>query len=196
MVLAPALVSKLVEFYQLLAHWNRRINLTAFALDVPSDAALDRLFIEPVQAASCLPSAPLPWFDLGSGGGSPALPMKIVHPEAELTMVESRSRKAAFLREAVRTLGLDGARVLNARVEAVAGRQEFQGAVRLVTVRALRIDRMLLEACRRLLGPDGRLLVFGRQQSVWSGFESFGWRLQSEVALLGGSRLLILSAQA
>ena len=46
------------------------------------------------------------WFDIGSGGGSPAIPLKLARPTLPLPMVESKTRKAVFLREAVRALGL------------------------------------------------------------------------------------------
>ena len=68
-------------YYRLLARWNRTINLTALSLDPLADEALDRLFIEPLAAAPYIREAldvtPLSvWFDLGSGGGSPAIPLK------------------------------------------------------------------------------------------------------------------------
>jgi 16S rRNA (guanine527-N7)-methyltransferase len=53
-----------------------------------------------------------PWLDLGSGGGFPALPVKLVLPDADLTCVERNARKAAFLRHAIGRLGLAAARVV------------------------------------------------------------------------------------
>ena len=96
---------RLEGYFHLLARWNVRINLTALPLDPPTPEAIDRLLIEPLVAATWA-ETPLIWYDVGSGGGSPAIPFKIVHSRAKLTMVESRTRKAAFLREAVRTLEL------------------------------------------------------------------------------------------
>jgi 16S rRNA G527 N7-methylase RsmG len=104
------------------------------------------------------PESPVPvWIDLGSGGGSPAIPMKIALPELDLTMVESRSRKAAFLSEVIRGLGLERARVENARIEelSTAGSADF------ITSRAIRIDATLESIAQRLLRPAGWLMTFG-----------------------------------
>jgi 16S rRNA (guanine527-N7)-methyltransferase len=151
---------RLERYYQLLSRWNRRINLTSLSLlDFPA-ATLDRLLVEPLMAASSLEDLPVSWFDLGSGGGSPAIPLKVVRSAVRLTMVESTSKKAAFLREAVHVVGLPEALVLDARVEALAQRVEA-GTVDVVTVRAVKIDEDLIAAVAHLLKIGGRLLLFG-----------------------------------
>ncbi len=150
----------LERYYQLLSRWNRRINLTSLSLaDFPA-ATLDRLLVEPLVAASSLEDLPVSWFDLGSGGGSPAIPLKVMRPAVRLTMVESSSRKAAFLREAVHVVGLLDALVLDARVEALAQRVGAR-TVDVVTVRAVKIDEDLIAAVTHLLKLGGRLLLFG-----------------------------------
>ena len=130
--LAPASISltsdqieRLAEYWRLLERWNSRINLTSLPLrDYPS-GSVDRLIVEPLLASPLMPATPVNWYDLGSGGGSPAIPLKIVTPGAQLIMVESRSRKAAFLREVVRSLALTkSARVEARRFEDVAAERE------------------------------------------------------------------------
>src|SRR4029450_11587640 len=101
--LTDELSAALAAYYELLARWNRKINLTA--LDNP-DEAIDRLLLEPVVATKQLARPDVRIMDVGSGGGSPAIPMKLAAPGAALTMVEVKARKSAFLREAVRSLGL------------------------------------------------------------------------------------------
>ena len=153
---------QLEQYYQLLSRWNRRINLTALSLpDFPA-ATLDRLLVEPLLAASSLEDLPVSWFDLGSGGGSPAIPLKVVRPAIRLTMVESSSKKAAFLREAIHAVGLPDALVLDARVEALVHRVRA-GSVEIVTVRALKIDEELIAAVTHLLKIGGRLLLFASE---------------------------------
>ena len=125
------------HYFRLLRHWNRTINLTALPLAGLPDRTLNRLFIEPLQAAQFVDDAPLLWFDLGSGGGSPAIPLKIVRPLLRLTMVESKSRKAAFLREVVRSLSLTTTDVLSIRIEELA-RSDAAGQADLLTIRAVR----------------------------------------------------------
>jgi 16S rRNA (guanine527-N7)-methyltransferase len=158
--LQPGELEGLVRYYQLLSRWNRRTNLTSLSLpDFPA-ATLDRLLVEPLVAASSVENLPVSWFDLGSGGGSPAIPLKVVRPALRLTMVESSSKKAAFLREAVHVVGLPDALVLDARVEALAQRVRA-GTVDIVTVRAVRIDEDLIASVTHLLAVGGRLLLFG-----------------------------------
>ena len=157
--LSSAVVEQLEAYYRLLARWNRKVNLTAFQLDEFNDQAVDRLIVEPLAAACFVPNSPLVWFDLGSGGGSPAVPLKIVRPAALLIMIESNARKATFLREAVRTLGLGQASVENARFEGVATGASPGGA-ELVTVRAVKTDEKLFGVARALLREGGRLVLF------------------------------------
>jgi 16S rRNA (guanine527-N7)-methyltransferase len=152
------LLPPLETYYRLLARWNVRINLTALELDPLSDAAIDRLFLEPLSAARFVPIPPrLVWFDVGSGGGSPALPLLLALPTLQLTMIESRARKGAFLREAVRTLELD-ANVETRRFEDVVLSEGRNAG--LVTARAVRVDGRFLDAAASLLCPGGILALF------------------------------------
>jgi 16S rRNA (guanine527-N7)-methyltransferase len=158
--LTIAMLEPLEIYFRLLTQWNAKINLTALPLDVPTDETFDRLLVEPLSAARQVPDAPDVWFDLGSGGGSPAIPLKIARPALRLTMVESKTRKGAFLREAVRGIGLAHASVESDRFENVGQRAECAGAAALVTVRAVKADSQLFETAGLLLGLNGRLLLF------------------------------------
>ncbi len=172
--LFPALAAQLEAYYRLLTHWNASINLTALPLDPLTDQAIDRLLIEPVAAARFLSTGSPMWFDLGSGSGSPAIPLKLAAPAGRLMMVESRERKAAFLREAVRALSLDGAEVEAERLEVVAADHRRAGTADLITVRAVRIDPSLFGSIRALLRFGGRVLFFGAKRAdltVPRGFE-------------------------
>jgi 16S rRNA (guanine527-N7)-methyltransferase len=151
--------SKLEIYFQLLTRWNAKINLTALPLRRPTDETFDRLLIEPLAAARYVADSARRWFDVGSGGGSPAIPLKIVHANAELTMVESKARKAAFLREAVRALELPDVDIENQRFEDAAARIRPH-SVDLVSVRAVKSAPPLLIAIRRVLSPNGRVFVF------------------------------------
>jgi 16S rRNA (guanine527-N7)-methyltransferase len=144
-------------YFRLLALWNEKINLTALPLQTPSDETFDRLFIEPLAAASHLGTGVQMWLDLGSGGGSPAIPLKIARPAFHLTMIESKSRKAAFLRDVIRVLGLADAIVVNQRFEDLPTTSPLAD---LVTVRAIRADAELFRVAGRLLRHRGRLVLF------------------------------------
>jgi 16S rRNA (guanine527-N7)-methyltransferase len=156
-------VSQLQTYLALLAHWNKTVNLTALSLTGFPDGSLSRLIGEGLTCASLLSSnasLPINWFDLGSGGGSPAVPMKIVLPSAPLTMVEARARKAAFLREAVRALELRPATVLNSRVEEL-NEQVAAGSADLISFRALRLDDDLAKCLKHMALSRAKLALFG-----------------------------------
>jgi 16S rRNA (guanine527-N7)-methyltransferase len=154
-------LATLESYFGLLSKWNRTINLTALQLEPLSDEAIDRLFVEPIVAAQDIENKETIWFDLGSGGGSPAVPIKILRPDLQLTMVESRSRKAAFLREVARLLPLRNTRVENVRFENLVDRAQLRESAGLVTVRAVRVDQTLRSVVAFLLRPDGRFVQFG-----------------------------------
>lgn len=156
--LSADVLERLIVYAELLALWNRRINLTAFDLSAPTDEAIDRLLVEPVAAAPLVRSADRRAIDLGSGGGSPAVPFAVAVKAIEMTMVEVRAKKAAFLREVVRTLSLQ-ASVEVARFEDVA--LASGGVFDLVTLRAVRADGNLWRAVDRLLAPRGLVFWFG-----------------------------------
>lgn len=161
MTLEAPLIEKLETYYQLLTKWNAKINLTAFRL-VPEgeEGAIDRLLIEPVVAARYIPENARTLLDAGSGGGSPAIPLKLASPNLHLRMVEVKTRKAVFLREAVRALGLHDAEVETSRFEELLPRAELHEALDLVSVRAVRIETRTLLTLQAFLRPGGKLLLF------------------------------------
>jgi 16S rRNA (guanine527-N7)-methyltransferase len=151
----PELLDRLDAYLDLLARWNQRINLTGLPLNPLTDDAVDRLIVEPLEAARHVRPTERVAVDVGSGGGSPAIPFKLALPDVHIVLVESKVRKAAFLREVVRVLGLEGIEVANCRFEA------FESApVPLVMVRAVRLDLNLVMGVTSLLEPAGRLFWF------------------------------------
>ena len=93
--------------------------------------------------------------DLGSGAGLPAIPMKIILSDSHFILVESRRKRANFLRDVVRTLGLSGIDIINDRVEHWAG---WPGGVDIVTARAVASPSRLRDLVRDHLSPEGWIL--------------------------------------
>lgn len=161
LTLDPSLIEKLEIYYQLLTKWNAKINLTAFKLTPEGDeAAIDRLLIEPVVAARYIAENARTLLDAGSGGGSPAIPLKLASENLHLRMVEVKTRKAVFLREAVRALGLRDAEVETSRFEELLPRAELHEALDLVSIRAVRIETRTLLTLQAFLKTGGKLLLF------------------------------------
>ncbi len=159
LVVPADLAAHLWSYFELLLLWNRKINLTAFDAASP-DSALDRLLIEPLQAARHVPVEARRIIDIGSGGGSPAIPMKLALTGSTLVMVEPKARKSAFLREAVRVLALTDTQVETARFEELLARPELHEVLDILTVRAVRVERKTLVSLQAFLRPGGRMLLF------------------------------------
>jgi 16S rRNA (guanine527-N7)-methyltransferase len=110
-------VLQIQRYMKLLLAWNDRVNLTAIRdpLEI-----LYRHFCESMYAGCAIPVEKGRLADAGSGGGFPGIPLKIFKPEIELFLVESNVKKATFLAEVIRDIGLTGARVLVSRYEELA----------------------------------------------------------------------------
>ena len=185
------LAEALGTYFQLLATWNQKINLAGMQLDDPSAEAIDRLLIEPILAARQVQNIQR-MIDIGSGGGSPAIPMALSLNPSELVMVESKSRKAVFLTEAARALGLHGARVVNGRYEELA--DDFTSRFDLLTVRAVRLSPRILGLLQRFVRPGGFLMAFTRADFDSQSFSTDGsLRIRSthDLSALLQSRALI-----
>jgi 16S rRNA (guanine527-N7)-methyltransferase len=116
-------------YLELLLKWNAKLNLTSIRTP---DEILRRHFVESIFCARHLPGVKT-LLDFGSGGGFPGVPIAICRPEIAVTLSESQGKKAAFLREAVRTLGLS-ASVHSGRAEELTAKYDA------ITLRA--VDRM------------------------------------------------------
>lgn len=192
-VVPPDLASTLWNYFELLLRWNRKINLTAFDGNEP-DSAIDRLLIEPLQAARFFPPKSTRMMDVGSGGGSPAIPLKLTLPGTALVMVEAKARKSAFLREAVRLLDLRDTQVETARFEELLARPDLHEALDIVTVRAVRVERNTLLGLQAFLKPGGRILLFRGGTGLETTAEAAPppLTLEGMHPLSPGSRLVIL----
>jgi 16S rRNA (guanine527-N7)-methyltransferase len=155
--IGDALAERLSTYYELLARWNRKINLTSIE---NLDEGVDRLLLEPLAALRSLPASATLLMDVGSGGGSPAIPLKLMAPRLKLTMVEAKARKSAFLREAIRNLELTDTVVENARYEELLVRPELHEAQHAVSLRAVRIEARVLTSLQAFVAPGGVIMLF------------------------------------
>lgn len=129
--LSPSQVDALQSYVAILMRWNVRTNLTAVRGE---ENIVTRHIGESLFAARHVlpdPASAIAVIDVGSGAGFPGVPLKIYAPAIELTLIESQNKKATFLKEAIRTLRLQGARVFAGRAET------FEDRADLVTMRAV-----------------------------------------------------------
>ncbi len=135
-------------YLDLLLRWNQRVSLTAVR---EPEQIIRRHFVECAFAAQHLPRGIRTLLDYGSGAGLPGIPIAICRPEISVTLAEAQGKKAAFLREALRVLGLKG-EVFDGRVEAMPDQDRFDAvAMRAVEKMALAIPLAVERAKRYLL---------------------------------------------
>jgi 16S rRNA (guanine527-N7)-methyltransferase len=181
--LTPAAVARFEAYLALLVKWNARINLTAVR---DPEQIVRRHFAECIFAAGQLPPRIHTLLDYGSGAGLPGIPIAICRPTLAVTLAESQAKKAAFLREAVRTLDLK-AEVWDRRVEDLPEARVFD----CVALRA--VDRMA-EACAAAvprLAPGGRLLVFTTLQAEPALDLIPGLRWESAIPIPGSDQAIL-----
>jgi 16S rRNA (guanine527-N7)-methyltransferase len=189
------LLGGLEGYYRLLESWNEKINLTALDLSAESDRAINRLLIEPLVAMRYLPVEAGQIIDIGSGGGSPGIPMQLARKDLSFTLVEAKTRKSAFLREACRRLGVDVS-VETCRFETLLSRPDMHEAFAGVTLRAVRVEPRVLRGLQAFLRPGGRVLLFrgpgaaGLDVGItpplfWEGSSALVESLQSRLVVLG-----------
>lgn len=176
------------QYLALILRWNARTNLTAVR---NVEDILSRHFVESIAAARALPAGIATLLDFGSGAGFPGIPIAICRPQIGVTLAESQGKKAAFLREAVRSLGLKTA-VHSARAETLTEKFDC------VTLRA--VDRMeaAISAATDLVHPGGWLALLTTQADLLAlqsiAGPSFTWT--PPVPLPGSSQRILSLGQS
>lgn len=166
LLVSTELCSYLETYYRILKTWNKKINLTAFNLSELSNHAFDRLLIEPLVASRHTSNDFKNLLDIGSGNGSPAIPLKLAIPQLSLLMVESKTRKGVFLKEATRMLELSSTEVITNRYEELLKRSEFHETWDLMTIRAIHLEKKSLVDLQAFLRPGGLLFLFLNSRSA------------------------------
>ena len=155
--LKPAELEAFGVFTQLLLTGTSLSNLTA----LKEPGAIERRHfgesLAVLKALESLDAFHSPAIDIGSGAGFPGLPIKIVRPDLELTLLEATGKKARFLELVVQSLGLAGVTVVNGRAEDLAHDLEHRGAYALALARAVAPLSALVELALPFLRVGGHL---------------------------------------
>ena len=157
--LTPADAGRLLALLDELERWNRSYNLTGLASreEMITHHLLDSLSISPDLAGERIA-------DVGTGAGFPGLPLAIVNPSRQFTLVDSSGKKVRFVAHATRTLALDNVTAFQARAETLRPEAPFDT----VTARALAALPELLAQLAPLCGPATRVLAM---KGRWPGKE-------------------------
>ena len=147
---SPEQQEKLLAYLDLLYKWNRVYSLTALKAD---DQAVSHHLLDSLSILPFVPTGNL--LDVGSGGGTPGIPLAIVRPELAVTLLDSNTKKAAFLRQAAIELGLNNIAVHSGRVEQYHPDTGFAA----ITSRAFAELADFVSLSKHLLAPGGRWLA-------------------------------------
>lgn len=156
----PLSLEQVNSFFVYLAElkkWNRKINLTAITDE--RDTVIKHVLDSLSYIKGFAPRPGLKLLDMGSGAGFPAIPIKLIESDIEVTLVESVKKKASFLRHVARTLKLIGMDVQDKRIDELP--DSYRGVYDVVTARAFADMDPALAAGRPFLKPGG-LLVLSR----------------------------------
>jgi 16S rRNA (guanine527-N7)-methyltransferase len=137
---------KLLAYVALLYKWNRTYSLTALR---EQDKAVSHHLLDSLAILPLVPPGSL--LDVGSGGGTPGIPLAIARPDLQVTLLDSNSKKAAFLQQAVIELGLTNVSVHGGRVEQYHPAIGFAA----ITSRAFAELADFVTLPRHLLAPKG-----------------------------------------
>jgi 16S rRNA (guanine527-N7)-methyltransferase len=184
--------NQFAEYADELNRWNQRINLTAITdpLEIAIKHFLDSLFgivALPRQSTDHL-------LDVGSGGGFPGIPLKILMPSMSLSLVEPNSKKASFLLHMIGLLRLKNVLVLNRKIEEIVREdRSLQGPLS-IAVRGLNIENRL-GFFSSILKTGERLILYGT--TSWSDLPNQGplrllEQIPYQLPLNLGDRMLIV----
>lgn len=141
---------KLIAYIDLISTWNRVFNLTN--ITEPQEMVylhlIDSLIINPYLHGTRL-------LDVGSGAGLPGIPLAIINPDKQWTLLDKNSKKTRFLTQAVAELKLNNVQVVHSRCE------EFQPDAKFDSIlsRAFGTLRMFIEVNAHLLAPNGQFIA-------------------------------------
>jgi 16S rRNA (guanine527-N7)-methyltransferase len=136
--------------------WNRKINLTAITR--PEDIAVKH-FIDAIAPVDMIPNAAR-ILDIGSGAGFPGLPLKIMRPDVDVTLIDSSRKKTSFMQHVIRQIGIDHARALQTRIEDFSGNDSEALAFDVIVSRAFTKAAALVRLAMPFIEKAGVLLIW------------------------------------
>lgn len=146
------------RYFELLVEWNERINLTA--ITDKEEVYLKHFYdsIAPILQG-LIPNETIKLLDIGAGAGFPSLPMKILYPQLEVTIIDSLNKRINFLQLLAQELDLDDVHFYHGRAEDFAQDKSFRAHYDFVTARAVARMQVLSELTIPYLKVGGKLLA-------------------------------------
>ena len=138
-----------------LVQWNRKKNLTAIL--EPDEIAVKH-FIDSLYPACWIPDNAAV-IDIGTGGGFPGIPLKIVNPSLSLTLVDASRKKINFVKHVIRTLALENIQAIHTRIEDLAEEPDYRHSFDIAISRAFTELKRFCSLASPLLRPNGKLIA-------------------------------------
>ncbi len=181
--LDPSQLAGLHRHADLLAEWNRKISLTSIT---DPDEIRIKHFLDSLSCELALTGRQInSMIDVGTGGGFPGLPLKLLHPDTALTLADSVAKKTAFLSLIVQELGLEGVSVFTGRAEELGQMPEHRERYDLALARAVAGLAVLVEYLLPLVKVGGMMLAQKGNTALKELAEA-----QTAITTLGGKALL------
>ena len=146
------------RYFELLVEWNEKINLTAIT---DKDEVYLKHFYDSIAPIlqGLIPNETIKLLDIGAGAGFPSLPMKILYPQLDVTIIDSLNKRINFLQLLAQELDLDGVHFYHGRAEDFAQDKKFRAHYDFVTARAVARMQVLSELTIPYLQVGGKLLA-------------------------------------
>ena len=149
--------SKIPEFQKYesaLLEWNNKINLVSRKTESIEEHILNSIFfLKKIDIRNVFTLA-----DIGTGGGFPGIPLKILYPNIRVTLIDSIRKKITALEDIIRQLGIDGIEAVCSRAEDLGKRKEFRRSFEAVTAKAVAPLDKLYEWSKDLLADNGKMI--------------------------------------
>lgn len=154
----PELYPLFGRYYDELTFWNRIAGITSYRKEKD---VLIYMFLDSMAGVKVLDGLPgRHLLDVGTGGGFPGLPIKMIRPAVDLVLLDSSEKKVRFLEHLVRELGLDGVTVLKGRIQKLAESSSYRETFDLMCIRALAPLRELIDMVFPCLSAGGHVLAW------------------------------------
>ncbi|URZ87146.1 16S rRNA (guanine(527)-N(7))-methyltransferase RsmG [Floricoccus penangensis] len=151
------------NYFTTLVEWNEKINLTA--ITEKQDVYLKHFYdsIAPILY-ELIPNEDIKLLDIGAGAGFPSIPMKIIFPNIQVTIIDSLNKRINFLKELTSELKISGVELLHGRAEDFGQDKNYRGKFDFVTARAVARLNVLNEITIPFLKKNGLLLSLKASQ--------------------------------
>lgn len=146
-------IERFQEYKRLLQEWNTKINITAITDDIEIDI---KHFLDSITSFTTGKlDGKKRVIDVGTGGGFPGIPLKIINEELEITLLDSLNKRIKFLKEVISSLELKGIEAIHGRAEELGRDKEYRETYDICMSRAVASLDTLCEYCMPFVKPGG-----------------------------------------